>query len=712
MTLSTHSSVKDLNFTRLLGSKLPVLLQAEAAECGLVCLAMICQYHGKLTSVSNMRKNFPISGHGLNLQDLSRFAEKLGFSARALSLELDEANQLTLPCIIHWNFDHFVVLKKVSRKYVLIHDPAVGEVKVSHSLFSKQFTGVALELETSSSFCKTDKTHQALGLVDFVAKSKGLYSGLLQIFWLSLFLQLFVLASPFYVQTVVDAALMKGDTDLLVILAIGFTILVLLQVGTGFIRDFASLRLSNIVSYQMASNLFTHLIQLPVNYFSARHMGDVVSRFGSQDKVREMLTNGVVTVLIDGLLAITTVVVLFIYSTKLALIVVSVVFVYCLIRYVFYQPLKLLSQQSLVTKAHLDSHFMESIRAIQIIKLYEKESWRKNRWLNLLASNINANIKIGAWQVSYGSVNTLLFGLENILVIYLAAKMVMANEMSLGMLYAFISYKMRFVTSINNLVNQFVSFKMLDVHLARMEDIVFTPVDKANPNAVQYPEVQPYKSRRLEVRDLSFRYGENEQYVFQHLNFIIEAGQTVAITGASGCGKSTLIKCLMGLLTPTQGKILVDGIPIQDVADYRQSIAGILQDDQLLSGTLMENITCFDSEPNETHAFDVTRMVNLHEEINQMPMQYNTLINDLGAGISGGQSQRLILARALYRRPGILFMDEATSNLDGDNERSISQRIKSLNITRVLVAHRQETISIADHQIDMNACKSHSKSDT
>ncbi|MEX1058345.1 MAG: peptidase domain-containing ABC transporter, partial [Natronospirillum sp.] len=452
------------------------------------------------------------------------------------------------------------------------------------------------------------------------------------------------------------------------------------------------------------ANLFRHLIRLPVDYFQKRHMGDVVSRFGSLQAIRELLTTGLVSAVVDGIMAIITLVVMLVYSVKLGLVVVGFVVLYGLARLALYRPLRQLSEEGIAAHAKHQSSFMESVRAIQTVKLFQRENDRQNLWQNKYASAINTDIRIAKWEIGYGAINGILFGLENIVIVYLAAQAVMGSLISVGMLFAFMSYKQQFVDSMDGLIVKLIDIKMIGLHLDRLADIAFTEPERVDDQSIPGQVLVPLTGA-LAVQNLSYRYSEADEWVFNDLSFEIQPGASVAIVGPSGCGKTTLMKCMMGLLSVEQGQVLVDGTPINKVGHYRQSIAAVLQDDQLLSGSIADNIACFDPQPDQTRIQTCAEMAAIHDDIQQMPMQYNTLVGDMGTSLSGGQKQRVLLARALYRQPTVLFLDEATSHLDTANESLVNEHIKRLQITRIIVAHRKETIASADTVIHLNELK-------
>lgn len=684
--------------------RLPMVLQAEAAECGLACLAMISSYYGYNIDIVSLRKRFTFSSHGTNLKQLRDMASRLNLSSRALRLELSEVQQIQTPCILHWDMCHFVVLKAVSTKAFTIHDPASGIRQLSYNQFANHFTGVALELAPNDEF-EVKNAVQKLKLNQFWRRVIGLKSSLAHILALSVVLQVLAVVSPLYMQTVIDDVIIKSDKDLLVILAVGFGALMLVRAFTNAVRQYLVLHLSTKLNIQMAARLFSHLIRLPLDYFEKRHMGDIVSRFSSLEDIRSLITTKFVTAIVDSLMAVITLVAMLIYSVELGMVVLSFVAVYACARTIFYSTYRIVSEEAIAAEAKEESCFMESIRAIQTIKIFQKEPDRQNAWQNSYAEALNGRIRIARWDISYGLINAIVFGLEGIVVIYLAANLVIDSVMSIGMLYAFMSFKQQFVERMEGLISALFDYKLVGMHLERLSDIVFTEVDKGAGGFFQVACNDKDIEGEIEVRDLFFRYAESEPYAVHGVSFKVARGESVAIVAPSGGGKTTLLKCMMGLLSPEHGKILVDGQEVHTLARFRQQIAGVMQDDQLLSGTIADNIACFDAQLNMDKVKDCAKAAAIHDEIMAMNMQYNTFVGDMGASLSGGQRQRVVLARALYRNPKVLFLDEATSHLDVDNESIVNENIHRLNITRIIISHRPETIARADRvvRLDDNA---------
>ncbi|MDP5151889.1 peptidase domain-containing ABC transporter [Rheinheimera baltica] len=669
-----------------------MIYQSEAAECGLACITMIADYHGHQINLATVRSRYAVSLKGANLQHLLQLADQLNLAGRALRLEIEELGQLSLPCVLHWNMNHFVVLKKVSKHSIVILDPAQGERKVPMSEVSDCFSGIALELQPTSEFNPRDEKVR-LGLNAFWRRIDGLMPALSKIFLLSVLLQVFVLAAPYYLQLVVDDVLISMDQPLLYVLAMGFGLLMLVRVVTQALRSWLVLYLGSTMSMQMATNLFRHLVHLPLGYFEKRHIGDIVSRFGSLAKVRELMTSSLVEGLIDGIMAIGVLVMMYIYSPLLAAVVFTAVILYAFIRWVLYQPMRERTEASIMASAKEQSNFMETVRGMQSIKLFGKQSQRMSIWQNRYAESVNQQFLLGKWQISYQTVNQLLFGIENTLVVMLGALAVIKGSLSVGMLFAFMTYKTQFTERMASLIDKLVQLFMTRLHLERLADIALTEKE-SDDAAGMYREI----SGEITVQNASYRYSATDPLLFDQLNFSITAGESVAIIGPSGSGKTTLAKVMLGLLPTTDGKILADGVDIRllGLGHFRQQVAAVMQQDQLLSGTLAENIAFFDPNMDLPWVEQCAVMAGIHRDIEAMPMGYNALIGDMGSSLSGGQRQRLYLARALYKRPKILFLDEATSSLDIQLESHVNDAIKALCITRIIIAHRPETINSAD----------------
>ena len=687
------------------------VLQTEAAECGLACLAMISAAHGQRLDLASLRNRFSSSLKGATLKQIVDQAATLGFASRPLRLELDELRQLEMPSILHWDLNHFVVLKRASAHRVWILDPAVGERRLSMAEASRHFTGVALELSPNVEFIP-EAAPPRLKLRQLTGRVRGLKSSLASIFAVAAVLELFAIAAPLFNQTIIDDVITSGDRDLLTVLILGFGLLLIAQTAIGLARSWMVMTLGQTLSLQWSGNMFAHLIRLPVDFFERRHLGDVVSRFGSVATIQKTLTTSVIEGVLDGVMAIAALAMMIIYAPFLSLLTVVAVALYGLLRWVSYRPFREAAAERLVVSAKENTHFLETLRAMTPLKLFGREQDRRARWQNLVVDVQNRDVRTARMNIAFTTANAFIFGIENLVVFGLGARMVMEGQtgrsalFTVGMLLAYIAYKGQFTSRISALINYGVELRMLGLHAERLADIALTPPESDNPAATGFNAVAPvsdlsHLAPRLALRNVSFRYGDAEPWILRNADFVVEPGQSVAVTGASGCGKTTLLKILLGLLPPTEGEVLYGGIPVRQLgmANVRRCLGTVMQDDALLTGSLLDNITFFDSNADPAKAEACAGSAQIHADIMRMPMGYQTLVGDLGAGLSGGQKQRLLLARALYKSPTVLALDEATSNLDVANERAVTSTLAQMKLTRLIIAHRPETISGAQRVV-------------
>lgn len=498
-------------------------------------------------------------------------------------------------------------------------------------------------------------------------------------------------------QWVIDHAIVSADTNLLVTLVIGFGLLMILTQLINLLQSWVVMHLSTTLNIQWKANIFHHLIHLPSSFFQKRHLGDIVSRFGSINSIQSTLTTTFLTAILDGLMTVFTLVLMFLYSPSLAWIAIVAMGVYALLRWIWYMPLRRATEEEIIHASKQNTHFMETMRGIRAIKRYNKQDHRQNTYLALLVDQINAGLRTQKLGLMFGFINGIIFGLENLIIIYLGASFVIEGGFTVGVLMAFLAYKNQFGSRISSLIDKFVEVKMLSLHGERLADIVLTDREQSSVFA-HNGNMNNYSKYDIEVNNLSFRYSEDEPRILKDVSFYIPENHSVAIIGATGCGKSTLMSILMGELQPQSGEIKIAGRSIKSLEELNAYgiVAYVSQEDTLFAGSLLENISFFDHQINANWAEECAKMVGIHDEIMAMPMGYQTLVGDMGSALSGGQKQRIFIARALYRKPKILFLDEATSHLNIEKEREINEMIKSLNITRIMIAHRPETIASAD----------------
>ncbi|MGJ7903826.1 peptidase domain-containing ABC transporter [Lysobacter sp. 1R34A] len=675
---------------------LPVIQQNELAECGLACLAMIAVHHGHDLDLSSLRRRFPVSPRGATLARLIKIAGALGFDSRPLRAEIEHLADLRLPCVLHWDLNHFVVLKRIARGRAELHDPARGAVSLPLAEFGRHYTGIALELSPKTDFVPM-RERQRLSLRGLAGHIVGLRRAGAQILILALSLEVFTLLLPLAMQWVIDRVLVAADIGLLNLLGIGFLVVVVFQATLTAMRGWLVADLGAALNSQWLANLFGHLMRLPLDFFEKRHVGGVMSRFVSVQAIQQTLTGSFVESLLDGLTVTLVLALLLFYSPPLTAVVLAAFAVYAALRWAAYRRLWRLKEEQLIQVARQQSLLIESIQGVQTIKLGNQQDDRRGRIANASVEVANREAAISRTTAVFSALSKLVFGAQRVLLIWLCAWLTLQGRFSAGMMVVFVAYADLFATRTGSLIDKLVDLRLLGLHGQRIADIAFEP-----PEAhVHTDYAGPVPAPHIEIDRLSFRYADDEPWILRDCSFSIEAGESVAIVGPSGCGKTTLAKLILGLLRPSSGTIRIGGVDIHDygLAAYRELFGAVMQEDVLFAGSIGENIASFDHAADPARIEAAARAARIHEDIAAMAMGYESLVGDLGSSLSGGQKQRVLLARALYRAPAILLLDEATSHLDVAREHEINREISALRMTRIVIAHRPDTIRSADRVV-------------
>lgn len=675
---------------------LPVILQSEATECALACLAMIAGYHGLNVTLLELRKKHGVSLKGATLRDVTEIARKFNLSTRPVRCEPQGLRQLKTPALLHWDFEHFVVLESVKRNHFVVHDPALGKIKLSHEELSKHFTGIAVEFSPTQSFAD-GRIGDKLTLTQVYRQIVGIGRYLGVIIWVTLFLEIFTLIVPLYLGVVVDTGLENNDLNFIIAISVAFILATALNALVTLIRNHLIVAFGANFNLQMMRNLMEHLFRLPLEFFEKRITGDLIDRYQSTNPIRQTFTSDLPIILLDGVVAILSLGLIFYISPILGTIALIGFMVHLGFQWLTYGPLYQRTLKAVQARARENSHIIESLRGMQPIKIFGKENERLNSWSNLNVKLIQAERRVGDLRAVQASGRTLISGTDFGLSVMVAVLAVQSGTLSLGLLFALIAYKTYFTQRASQFAGRIFDLRLIQVHLDRVSEIAFGEPEKTVTKGDGASlEVGPVKA--LAFDDVTFAYGPQDEPILDQTVFTLEPGSFTALVGPSGSGKTTIFKLLLRILTPVSGQVRYGGQPLKeiDIHAYRRQFGVVMQSDQLLSGTLLDNIAFFEASPDETRAALCARKALIHDDILKMPMKYNSRIGDLGSALSGGQKQRVLLARALYHRPRFLLMDEGTANLDLDIEKRLLDNLQNEGITVLAIAHRPETLKRAD----------------
>ena len=672
--------------------RVPVILQGEISECGLACLAMIAAAWGLKADLAALRARLASTPRGLSLRMLVNLAAAIGLAARPVRIGLQRLGELKLPALLHWNMDHFVVLERVRRGVAWIVDPAQGRRRVSLESISPNFTGIAVEFTPTHGFepglLRLSRSFRRAWLDD-----RGLRAAAFRALWLTLVLQLTIIALPFAYRSVIDRAGGRSFDPRLVWIAAGIGLMILVQAGSAWTRGQVITRLGNIFVHRVSTHIVARLFSLPVAFFQRQMLGDVLSRVRSVDAVRRFLTDQAAPLVIDLAVGLVTAVLMIGFSPHLAAIVIAGLALEIAVRFSGMRKQRELTENLLEAESKELSQLLESMRAIQTIKLAAREAQRFAAWENELVRVLNAGTRVSAQRNSVSTLTSAISGLEWAAVLAVGVLGVGAAPVTTGVLFGFLAYRGVFRERLSTVVENFWALQMISVHLRRLDDLMLAEAEPQGKGVL--PLGGP---GNLKLENVSFRYSPTEPPVLDNVSLEIPAGACIGIIGPSGSGKSTLIKLILGLETPQQGSITLDGVPIESVHRqvWRERFGTVMQDDTLLAGSINQNIAFFDSRIDMDRVRDAAKAAAVHDEIDAMPMEYGTMVGDMGVQVSGGQRQRILIARALYREPQILLFDEGTANLDAGSERKIADVLGNLALTRIVVAHRSHLLAVSD----------------
>jgi ATP-binding cassette, subfamily B, bacterial CvaB/MchF/RaxB len=673
---------------------MPLYLQMESAECGLACLAMVAGHYGSKQGLEDLRAKFDVSVRGTSLQNLADMADQIGLNARCVELTADEISQLRLPAVLHWEGNHWVVVKKTSAKGLQLNDPALGERWVGWQEVRAKFSGFAADFVPRARLERTPPEPR-LQFATLLRSFPGLGGAVMQLMAVSIVLEIIALLTPYYTQIVMDHVLVTGDKDLLTIMALATGFLLVFQTIFTAVRGWAGVVLSQNVGYQLYAHVIRHLFRLPVTFFVRRQAGDLVSRFDSLGQLAHSLTRTSIEITLDALISVGTVAMMFLYSATLAWIALGTFALMLVVKVIVFSSSQRVVAERTFLDAKRQSHLIESLRGIHAVKMVQGEILRSQQWTTQTRRVFDKDAATERINLASTLVQTVTTGAAHIVVIYFAAQMILANQLSVGMLFAFMAYQGNFAGRASAFADRMMWLRTMKVHFGRVGDIVFAPTEPVAPLQSKVP--QPVASS-LQANGLGYRYSASDPFVFKAVSVDVQPKELVALVGPSGCGKTTLLCVLGGIFLPAEGTLAYDQerVTQANATSLRKRVAFVFQNDELFEGSIEENISFFDPQPDRERIAHCAQLAAIAADIAVYPQGYKTRLAEQGAGLSGGQRQRMLIARALYRQPSLLVLDEATSQLDVATEKLVLSNLKTLGITIVMSAHRPDAIAMAD----------------
>ena len=673
--------------------RIPEMRQVTAVECGAACLAMVLNYYGYGTSISAVQERCGVGRDGLTALEIVKSARLYGLRVRAVSLNLDDFRYVSLPAIVHWEFNHFLIVERWSANRIDVIDPALGRRRLTREEFDESFTGVAILLEPGAQF-EQKAPDKALTPWSYMRSLLHMRTVLSQIIGTSLLLQVLGLGAPLLTEVVIDRILPGKDPNMLVVLGLGMLLLILMQGITGFLRSSLLIYLQTRVDTDMMLNFFEHLLSLPYRFFQLRLNGDLLARMNSNLAIRDLLTNQLISTLLDGGTVIVYFIILLAFSKLIAGTTLVIGFIQIVLLMITSPAIRRLTQRDLEAQGKTQGYMNEILSGIATLKAAGAEQRAFARWENLFFDEMNVSLRLSYLSSVVGSLLGIVSLLSPLLLLWIGATQVINGTMAVGTMLALNTLAIQFLVPLGSLASTGQSLQIIRAHFTRVADVIGTQPEQ-DPTQVQTPH---RLQGHIELRHVSFRYDQNAPLILNDINGQIYPGQKVALVGRTGSGKSTLGKLLVGLILPTKGSILFDGVPLEQLnyQEVRNQFGVVLQESFIFSGSVKDNIALNNPEMDMERVIEAASIAAINEDIDKMPMSYDTLVSEGGSAFSGGQRQRLALARALAHHPALLLLDEATSALDVVTERIVERNLSRLPCTQVIIAHRLSTIRNAN----------------
>lgn len=680
--------------------KITPVLQVAAGDCAHACLSMVLDAHGSKVSIEDLRGSHEAAVEGISIKRMLHAASQFKLSGRAVRAGLKNLSALRLPAILHWNFNHYVVLESIDANGATVLDPSYGRRRISIEDLSGHYTGIAIEFWKMQEYRRVRRLVRT-SLSDLWSSMRGAKRSALTVVLLSFMVQGLLLVGPLLFSVVIDQAIGFESNSVLLAIFLAIVAASLLSAVSDLLRKLSLLSLGSQLAAQINFNLVNHLLRLPFDYFQRRRLSDLMSRIDSIRVLKDALTEGAVPVFVDGVFSIITLIVLFSVSPMAAFVTLGLLLVFASIKVVTYPRMRARAEEVIDREADEQAVLMETVRGIQTVKTMNAERVRLSAWHGASVLSLQSNQRMQEMASTLETTRVGITTLDFALVTAICAGMVIDGEISLGALFAVVALRQQFQDRAYPLINRCFDFRLVGMRLQRLADITRTPPEI--PDTAGNTRISVVEKGEIEINDLRYRYSQDSNWVVDGVSLHVRAGEFIAINGQSGGGKSTLIRLLIGLLAPEEGEIRIDGriLDRSSIEAYRADIAVVMQDDELFSGTIFDNISGFDPDVDIERVRAAAEMADIALDIDRMSTGYFSFIGDMGSALSGGQRQRILLARALYRQPRILFLDEGTANLDPERESNIVNALRGLGITTVCVAHRSRTLEAADKVYEM-----------
>lgn len=675
-----------------------LIRQSEASECGLACLAMVAKHYGLDVDLAGLRQAFPTSSRGVTLQSLLAVAREIGLDARAVRLDLPAISALQMPAILHWDFAHFVVARGVSGRVLDLCDPGIGELRLDVGEVSLHFTGIAVVVRGLIGAPRRFRADTPS--LNLTAQVPSFWSRSALLLGAMLLLQSMALIAPWYLQIAVDYYLQSFEVATLWTLAGVFAAVLATQAALGIARAELARNLGEMVTRAFSMALFDRLLRVPMRFLLARSAADVSARFRSIDPIRTVLSEDLAAIALDSILVLLAIALLIAYAPIVAMAPVSTLALLAFARACSQRHLRQQTDLMVLAQAREATMLADTVRSVSTIRAFGKADARLRQWRMALDEVADAEDTLARSRSAKEAIQAVLIGVSHIVTVTLLISHVVAGAISLGALFAFVLYSRLLLERGAALIDRVASARLIGVHVDRLSDVLTTPEEPGERGGAEHP----LESFALSLKDVAFSYEPN-LHIIEGLTAHVSEGECVVILGPSGAGKSTLLRLMTGLLRPSEGMVCFGGADAVATgwSRIRNNIGLVLQDDSLVSGSIADNIAFLDPEPDMERVVEAAASAALLDDIGRMPMGFETLVSSGQNGLSAGQTQRILLARALYRRPRVLFLDEATSNVDVETESKILMAMRSLaGLTRVIVTHREVLAEVADQVWTLN----------